>query len=231
MELKIRSQLFLLLLCFYASTTHADSPTTHVADFENYSEGATFNSIFPETKSQIFFSNANSISHSFVIEYGNNLGPQSFFNSNKYLTSNGFSPGDGISLAGNFAFTAYTPGPANHISMDIAAISNSATPCTVTLSGYSIDDQLIASDSFTLPNTFGPTIHTFQIDSTSYNITRFTTSLMNLCSAGYDNITLTSIPEPSFALALFLSPLLLHRARGNRKQQAGQSCLPSCSLN
>jgi len=202
-----------VLVCLLVSLARADSPRTIVADFESYPEGTSFKPSFLDSQSGIFFTNSTAFSHNFVIEYATSTtSTDPIYSNNKYLVANGFAPGNGASLPGNFGFTGNLPGPANHISIDVGIIQNGPAACTVILSGYDMQDQLLDSDasSLTTPAPFGQ--RHLEVDSSGFEMLRFVLAVDH-CSTGYDNITAVIVPEPGSAMLVVGGGLLLRRYR------------------
>ncbi|HEX3358555.1 MAG TPA: hypothetical protein VHS31_16390 [Tepidisphaeraceae bacterium] len=159
------------------------------ATFENFSEGQSFSTSFTDPLSGIFFSNPTALNHDFVIEYGGPDPQLPDITPGHYLKSNGYAPGDGISVSPNTGFTATLPSAALLLSMDFVYIS----PGTLTVNAFDAQGNIVATQSVTPPPGNFLEGH-LALQSPSPFVKFTATSTVD--GIGYDNIHF-DVPEPS----------------------------------
>jgi hypothetical protein len=216
------ASIFCLIALLAASARGQDDVLTDlvttasgVATFENFSEGASFKPTLTDPLSNIVFSSSTAVNHNFVVEYANQPSvPAAMFQNNKYLSANGYSPGNVGGLAGNFGFTATLPQPAQYVELDLAGTRGSGAAGAYGVSLLALDTTGAALGSQTV--SFGTVglvqQYHLRVDAPDFTIAKFMLTTSDEGADGVDNIY-ASVPEPTTTFAATAMILAIGTAR------------------
>jgi hypothetical protein len=188
-----------------ASNAFAGTPA--IATFENFDEGNAFHPSFTDPASGITFSDSTSANANFVIEYATNSSWSApMFQGNRYMTGNGFVPGDGASMGARFGFTATLPQPARFVELDMAGRGVTGT-YSVSLVIQNSSGTTLGSQTVTF-NPDEPQQHHMRVDSQGNDVARF---LVTTGTSGFNAVdNINFVPEPSagvFGMAMLVAML------------------------
>lgn len=189
-------------------TSAASAQVTHVATFENFTEGQAFKPSFTDPLSGITFRDSTASGHGFSIDYA--IDP---FGVSTYLTSGGYTPGDGRTLGYDFGFTADLPAPAIRVGLDVAYVPGTVgSPAGTMLRAYNTSGAVVAQT--TVPGFVASPFH-LEATSLAYDIVRLSITVPDIAT-GYDNVSYTVLPEPVGMTAL-VCPVLASLAMRRRR--------------
>jgi hypothetical protein len=166
------------------------------ATFENFNEGDSFTPSFTDPLSGIqFFTSSAAGNTNLVIEYANSTSwTAPMFQNNKYLTGNGYSPGNGASLGAQFGFNATLPQLARSVELDIAGDSVSG-PYGVSLVIQNSSGVTLGLQTANFGPGFPQQVHV-RAESANFDIAKFQIVPGSGGFDGVDNITALA-PEPA----------------------------------
>ena len=187
---------------------------TILANFESYAEGSLGAAGFTDAASGIRFSEATAFGHNYVIEATTVARPAlPSITPGHYLESNGYSPGDGISVSPITGFTLLLPGVADEVSLDFVYVGLGS----LTVDGFNVAGALVATTTVTPPGGTFVEGH-LTLTSPAGDISKVKLVPAQI-SIGYDNIRANLVPEPAGLTLILLSAggFVVGRRRAQRQ--------------